>query len=190
MVRARAAAQWCLFLDRDGVLNREVSGDYVRRWDQFQWLPSALPALQVLRQWAPRVVVITNQQGVGKGLMTAEAVSVIHERMHRDLNLVGVELDAVLVCPHLASAGCLCRKPGAGLALEWLREHPGVDASLSIMVGDKPTDLQMARNLAAVVGDCAAVRIGEPGADDMWAASFRSLSDFAAAVQGAGGRQI
>lgn len=72
MVAERAGHQWCLFLDRDGVINRQVVGDYVRNWRQFEWLPGAARALKKLRAWAPYIVVVTNQQGVGAGLMSAE----------------------------------------------------------------------------------------------------------------------
>lgn len=86
MVAERAGHQWCLFLDRDGVINRQVVGDYVRNWRQFEWLPGAARALKKLRAWAPYIVVVTNQQGVGAGLMSAVDVMVIHRHLQCSLH--------------------------------------------------------------------------------------------------------
>lgn len=191
MVRARGTREWCLFLDRDGVINRQIVGDYVRDWADFDWLPNALPALVALRQWAPHLVVVTNQQGIGKGLMTAQDVKAIHQNVQAAISLEGMAIDDFRVCPHLESVNCSCRKPRAQLVLDWLSEHPYVDPSLSIMVGDSATDIELARNVAEVTGHCAGIRIGEEPSDvDKLAdASFNSLWDFASAVTSARGER-
>ena len=182
----RANREWCLFLDRDGVINRRIIGDYVRTWHDFEWLPGAQSALKILREWAPHLVVVTNQQGVGKGLMSCGDVAEIHQSLRADLAADGVVIDAFQVCPHLESAGCSCRKPRPGLILDWLKQHPDSSASLSIMVGDSDSDFELARNVAAVVGGCASVHIGATGSDDA-DASFDSLWEFALAVEKARG---
>ena len=110
IIAARAGRQWCLFLDRDGVLNRQIIGGYVRTWHDFQWLPGARTAMCVLRAWAPRLVIVTNQQGIGKGVMTAEDVAETHWRLEDELRSKGVRIDAIQVCPHLESLGCRCRQ--------------------------------------------------------------------------------
>jgi D-glycero-D-manno-heptose 1,7-bisphosphate phosphatase len=184
IVSARSGRQWCLFIDRDGVINRRIVEGYVQSWDQFEFLPGVLDALATLAQWAPQMVVVTNQQGVGKGLMSGHDLSDIHSRMRTELAARDVELDDVLTCPHLAEIGCSCRKPAPGLALQWLREHSSVDPRLSVMVGDSDSDMEMAGALAAAAGGCARIRIaadGEPPGD--YDAAFTSLAEFAADVQ-------
>lgn len=180
LVAERLGREWCLFLDRDGVVNVRIVDDYVRSIDHFEWLPGAQEAIHMLRAWAPHLVVVTNQQGVGKGLMTADAVSDIHRHLQEGLDPGAI--DEFLVCHHLKSDGCSCRKPEAGHVRDWLKSHPGVAASLSIVVGDSPSDMQLARNVAAETGGCAGIRIGT-GSDPTVHASFESLWDFAVLVQ-------
>lgn len=184
LVDRRVGDQWCLFLDRDGVINRQIVGDYVRTWRDFELLPDVVGALKILRDWAPYIVVVTNQQGIGKGLMSVSDVDEVHRRLQDTLALNAVKVDAFQVCPHLESAGCQCRKPRTGMVLSWLAKHRVVNASLSVIVGDSVSDTQLAHNVAAVVGSCAAVRIGARSQSDVPVdASFNSLWDFAVAVR-------
>lgn len=187
IVEKRAGSQWCLFLDRDGVINRRIVGDYVRNWQDFEWLPGAPLALKKLWEWAPYLVVVTNQQGIGKGLMSFDDVVNIHQHLRSEIAADGVVIDEFAVCPHLASADCACRKPRPGLVLDWLGRHPEVDPSLSVIAGDSLSDLELARNVAAAVGGCASISIGgaEPAA--IADASFDSLLDFALTVAHARG---
>ncbi len=189
MVAERAGREWCLFLDRDGVINRQVLGDYVRTWQHFEWLPGAALAVKKLREWAPHIVLVTNQQGIGKGLMSVDDVAAIHQHLLDGLAPDRLAIEAFQVCPHLESANCACRKPRPGLVLDWLDEHPASEPSLSIMVGDSLGDLELARNVAAVVGGCASIQIGEAGLRGTADASFETLWDFAAAVGYARGEQ-
>lgn len=184
LVVERTGREWCLFLDRDGVVNRQIVGDYVRRWQDFEWLPGAPLALKWLREWAPHMVVVTNQQGIGKGLMTAHDVAGIHHRLQSELAANGGLIDAFQVCPHLESAGCACRKPRPGLVLDWLAQQPDSEPSLSVMVGDSQSDLELAHSVATACGGCASVHIG--GRTNWGAAadaSFGSVWDFAVAVR-------
>jgi histidinol-phosphate phosphatase family protein len=186
LVAERAGREWCLFLDRDGVINRRIVGGYVCRWEDFEWLPKASLALKMLKACAPNLVVVTNQQGIGKGLMSTDDLAKIHEHIEADLSAVGACIDAFEVCPHLESAGCGCRKPQPGLVLDWLGRHPDSEPSLSIMVGDSQSDLELARNVAAASGGCASIQIGQTrgrtARDAVADASFDSLWDFAIAV--------
>jgi histidinol-phosphate phosphatase family protein len=182
IVAERAGRQWCLFLDRDGVINRRVVGDYVRSTRQFEWLPGAARALRKLGGWAPYLVVVTNQQGIGKGLMSADDVAAIHQHLQAELAANGMALDAFQVCPHLESEGCACRKPRTGLVLDWLGQHPEIEPSLSVVVGDSLRDLELAQNVAATAGGCASIHIGSGSLEGIADASFDSLSDFAVAV--------
>lgn len=189
MVAERAGHQWCLFLDRDGVINRQVVGDYVRNWRQFEWLPGAARALKKLRAWAPYIVVVTNQQGVGAGLMSAVDVMVIHRHLQMQLASDGVLIDGFQVCPHHRSQRCGCRKPRPGLVLDWLGRHPDSEPLLSIVVGDSLSDLELAHNVAAAAGAYASVQIGGASSGGVADASFDSLWEFAVAVGHARGER-
>ncbi len=183
IVRGRAGRRWCLFIDRDGVINRQIIGDYVRSWDDFEWLPGAATAVSALLEWAPYVVVATNQQGIGKGLMTTDDVAEIHRHIRAATARKTLEITDFQVCPHLESDCCSCRKPSPGLLLDWLDQHPDVDPTLSVMIGDGAGDLLLAQNVAALTGACTSVHIGPPG--DLNSAadiSFNSLREFTYAV--------
>jgi histidinol-phosphate phosphatase family protein len=184
LVSERRRRNWCLFLDRDGVINKRIVDDYVRRADQFEWLPKAREAIRILREWAPHMVVVTNQQGVGKGLMTHSDLSQIHGRLQTELGETRC-IDEILVCVHLQQDDCRCRKPRPGLVLEWYERHPEAEASLGIVVGDSPSDMLLARKVAAQVGSCTGIRIGSIGSTGLpqEVAHFESLWDFAVLVQ-------
>jgi len=179
LVEERSGRDWCLFLDRDGVINRKIDGDYVRNLTQFEWSPNAVSALKKLENWAPRIVVVTNQQGVGKGLMSAIEVDEIHMHIKNCLAMEGVNIDSIKVCPHLQSANCDCRKPSPSLVLSWLQEHPNAAASLSIVIGDSECDLKMSQNIAKVSGRCEYIQIGFAENLGPSVLFFESLFEFA-----------
>lgn len=139
-----------LFLDRDGVINRRIVGDYVRTPNNFVLLPDVLPLLQQARDTGMLLVLITNQQGVGKGLMTQQALDVVHHHMQQLLRQeLGFALDAIYVCTDLASANSPRRKPAPGMLLEAMQDL-AIDAATSWFVGDSLTD--------ALAGKAAGVR--------------------------------
>lgn len=156
-------------------------GGYVRTWDEFHFEPGVLDALPVLARWAPRIVLVTNQQGIGKGLMTEDELAELHERMRHHIVAAGGRLDGIRYCPHLDADDCPCRKPRPGMAQDDLAQHPEIDGALSVMVGDTPGDVEMGRRLAAANGGGAVVRISsqiDPAAD----LTYPSLATFAAAL--------
>ncbi len=133
-----------IFLDRDGVINRNrPQGDYIKSWEEFEFLPGALDAIARLTQAGFRIVVITNQACIGKGLVSWAKVEEIHARMVQEIARAGGRIEAVLYCPHLADAGCDCRKPAAGL-LRRAQEEYGVNLKQAILVGDCVKDVQTA----------------------------------------------
>jgi D-glycero-D-manno-heptose 1,7-bisphosphate phosphatase len=133
-----------VILDRDGVLNYEApEGGYVREPAQFRWLPGALEGLALLRGAGLRLSVVTNQAGVGRGLMTLQQLAAVHERMQAEAAAHGAGLDAVLYCPHAPEEQCTCRKPAPGL-IQAAMERSGIAASDSIVVGDDRRDLEAA----------------------------------------------
>jgi D-glycero-D-manno-heptose 1,7-bisphosphate phosphatase len=103
-----------LILDRDGTLNRSRE-DYVAAADEWEALPGALEAVAKLNQGGWRVVLATNQSGIGRGLIDIVSLNAIHTKMHRQLAAVGARVDAVFFCPHAPEDGCHCRKPAPGL---------------------------------------------------------------------------
>ena len=141
------ATQRVVFLDRDGVINESPGAErYVRRWEAFRFKEGALPMLAELCALGYRLVVITNQQGVGKGLIEARELERIHAKMSAEIERHGAVVDGVFCCTHLVAQGCDCRKPKPGLifnALEALDYE--VDMNRSWFVGDSATDVQAGR---------------------------------------------
>ena len=167
---------WTLFLDRDGVINRRIMDGYVTSWEEFEFLPGVLDALRILSARFKYIFVITNQQGVGKGLMDMEQVDAIHDRMCTEIEAHGGLVDGILVCPQLASEPDNYRKPRPDMAYMTCEICPDIDLDKCIMVGDGQTDIDFGRNAGT-----RTVFIGEenPTADD----SFPSLFDFAQSLQ-------
>lgn len=133
-----------LFLDRDGVVNRE-RGRHTWRLDDFEILPDVAEAVLAARAAGYLVVVVTNQSGIGLGLYGHADVERLHAYLHRQLARQGAQLDAVYYCPHHPSVGkCLCRKPGS-LLVERALARFGADPSASLMLGDKERDVESAR---------------------------------------------
>lgn len=144
---AEVDTTWTLFLDRDGVLNRRLVDDYVKHPGEFEWLPGVLPALRLLRPRFGRVVVVTNQQGVGKGLMREADLHGIHDVMTAQAAEVGVHFDGIYVCTALAADEDPCRKPAPGMAYAAQADFADISFSRSVMVGDSPSDMAFGRGV-------------------------------------------
>lgn len=139
-----------LFLDRDGVINRE-RGEHTWRLEDFEVLPDVIPALRLASASGYALVVITNQSGIGLGLYGHEEVAALHAHLFDLLEREGVHLDGILYCPHHPTGGkCLCRKPGS-LLLERAIARYGVEPAQSVMIGDRERDL-LAADTAGVRG--------------------------------------
>lgn len=134
-----------VFLDRDGVINRNRAGDYVRTVDQFEFLPGALEGLALLKRAGCTVIIISNQAGVGKGLMSLEDLEQINDAMLRTISERGGEVAAVRCCTHRKDEGCSCRKPQVGLFTGAAREL-GISLDGAYLVGDALSDLQAGVN--------------------------------------------
>lgn len=137
---------WTLFLDRDGVINKRLPGDYVRRWEEFEFLPGVLDAVPLLAHLFGTIVIVTNQQGIAKGFYTADDLQQIHHRMLDRIQQVGGRIDRVYFSPHASAENHPTRKPGTGMALQAKEDFPQIDFSKSIIVGDSVSDLQFGRN--------------------------------------------
>ncbi len=132
-----------IVLGRDGVINRQ-SDDFIKSPDEWEALPGSLEAIARLCQADYRIVVMTNQWGIAKGLLTLNTLNRIHQKMLDQLHAFGGEIDAIFFCPHAPDAQCACRKPLPGLFLDLQQRLKcnlnGIDA-----VGDALTDLEAAR---------------------------------------------
>jgi histidinol-phosphate phosphatase family protein len=133
-----------IILDRDGVLNKKPArARYVRSWSEFEWLPGAKEALRLLKEAGYRVIVVSNQAGIGRGEMTHEALRQIHERMKAETAEAGGEIEAIYYCPHNWDEGCECRKPRPGLLFQAQREL-NLDLSRCLFIGDDKRDAEAA----------------------------------------------
>jgi D-glycero-D-manno-heptose 1,7-bisphosphate phosphatase len=139
-------SNWTLFLDRDGVINKRPPGDYIKKWAEFEFLPGVREALKILAGKFDRIIVITNQQGIGKGLMTKEDLENIHANMKAAIAENGGRIDAVYYCPDLATDAYNCRKPSTFMAEQAKKDFPEIDFPKSMMVGDTLSDMEFGRN--------------------------------------------
>lgn len=131
-----------LVVDRDGTLSRDPE-DYVHGPEDWEPLPGALEALARLNEGGWRIVVASNQTGLGRGLFDMATLNAVHARMHRMLAQAGARVEAVFFCPHAPDEGCDCRKPAPGLFLQVARRF-GVAPQQLVAVGDSMRDVQAA----------------------------------------------
>ncbi len=144
LTRDFLARRPAILLDRDGVLNRRMPrGEYVRSWDDWDWLPGAREALRLLKQAGVRVAIVSNQAGIARGCLSAADLDALHGRMTREARDSGGAIDRVYVCPHHWDDGCDCRKPAPGMLFQAQRDL-GLDLSLSCFVGDDERDREAA----------------------------------------------
>ncbi len=133
-----------VFFDRDGVVNVSPGDGYVLSWEEFHFAPGIIEALALCRARGYATILVTSQQGVGKGLMTQDALNDLHARMQNDLVRHEAAFDGIYACTHLAGT-CTCRKPSAEMILTAQADH-GLDLARSWLVGDHDRDIQMAIN--------------------------------------------
>jgi D-glycero-D-manno-heptose 1,7-bisphosphate phosphatase len=145
-----------VFLDRDGVINRDRS-DYVKGWPEFEFLPGSLDALRLLTENDYHVIIITNQSVINRKMVTEEELRDIHRKMEDGVIGHGGRIKAVYYCPHVPEDGCSCRKPETGL-IERAKADHRVDLSETCLIGDSLKDIQCAR--LAGCGKVVLVRTG------------------------------
>jgi len=132
--------QKVVFLDRDGVINRD-SPDYVKSWTEFHFLPRSKTALKNLVQNGFVTIVITNQSAINRKMISKEELEFIHRQMRNEIVDFGGEIKDIFYCPHLPEDGCECRKPKPGLIYQAHREYC-IDIPTSVMVGDNAKDIE------------------------------------------------
>lgn len=139
-----------LILDRDGVLNRELESGWLSSVDEWEWEESSLESLGLLAILGVKVSIVSNQSGIGRGVVTQQAVDEVHQWLAALMAATGVELVGIFVCPHGPDEGCDCRKPRPGLVWAAIQKS-GVPADQTLLIGDDLRDL--------VAGRAAGVRV-------------------------------
>lgn len=145
----RIDQSWTLFLDRDGVINEESPGGYVLRWEDFRFSEGALESIRDLSRCFGRIIVVSNQKCIGKGLLTERELDQIHTRMLRVINSQGGRIDRVYYCPDQQDASP-CRKPNTGMGLQASKDFPEIVFSRSVLIGNNLSDMEFGRRLGMV----------------------------------------
>ena len=134
-----------IFLDRDGVINRTPIHRYVDSWEAFGFLPGVLKALRRLRRAQEIVVVVSNQSGVGRGILSSSRLRDITQKMCRKIQASGGKIHAVYYCTHPPENGCSCRKPRPGMLIKAAKRF-SIDLTRSLVIGDQETDILLGRH--------------------------------------------
>ncbi len=129
-----------VFLDRDGVINRNRP-DHVKSWEEFEFLPGVPQAISRLARWGVRVFVITNQAIINRGIVSTATVDAIHRRMVHEIERHGGRIEAIACCPHRSDERCSCRKPAPGLLLDLAHAH-GLNLAETAVIGDALSDVE------------------------------------------------
>lgn len=132
---------WTLFLDRDGVINKRIPDDYVKMPEEFDFIEGSKNALVRLAGIFTPILVVTNQQGIGRGLMTMEQLKAVHEKMLHEVVTAGGRIDAVFYSPDLKNRRSFTRKPAVGMGLKARKQFPSINFKKSVMVGDSYSDI-------------------------------------------------
>lgn len=135
---------WTLFVDRDGVINQEKKDEYVHNWKEFKFYDGVKEAFQIFGKKFGKVIIISNQRGVGRKLMTEDDLRDIHKNMQAAIEAAGGRIDKIYYCTSPDSKN-ICRKPNPGMAFLAKKDIPGIDFARSIMIGNKPTDMLFGR---------------------------------------------
>jgi D-glycero-D-manno-heptose 1,7-bisphosphate phosphatase len=137
---------WTLFLDRDGVINVELVGSYITNWSEFKFHEGVLMSLKDLSGLFAHIVVVTNQRGVGRGIMTMEDLREIHANMCGQITDAGGKIDKVYSCVAVADADHN-RKPNVGMGAQARQDFPNIDFKRSVMVGNSMSDMEFGKRL-------------------------------------------
>ena len=166
----------CLFLDRDGVINKRIIDGYVTHPDEFIFEEKVLEAIKIVSNIFKFIVVVTNQQGIGKGIYSLAELELVHKKMLADISKNEGRIDAVFFAPQLASENHADRKPGIGMPLKAKEEFPLINFKHSIMVGDSKSDMQMGRAIGTtniLISESSYIQ------ENLYDYKFKLLFDFA-----------
>ena len=134
-----------ILLDRDGTINVHIIGDYVRKWEDFEFIPNVVDTIARWSNIVKHIFIVTNQRGIGKGKYTEEDLSDIHSHMVAEIEKAGGRIDGIYFCPSLTEKD-IRRKPGKGMFDDILRDYPDVNPATTMMLGDGDVDMEFAKN--------------------------------------------
>lgn len=150
LTRAYLSSDKYVLIDRDGVLNAKApKADYVKSWDEWQWLEGSKEGLQYLSDKGYKLILITNQAGIAREKMTVNDLHAIHYNMKEELAEIDVKFEAIYFCPHGWDEGCICRKPAPGMLWNAQRDF-SFDLSKTYFIGDDPRDMEAAENAGSL----------------------------------------
>ncbi len=172
---------WTLFLDRDGVINRDIKDSYIFNANEFIFLEGVVDAIVKLEKLFHIIVVVTNQKGVGKGLMSLDDLNGIHSKMVNTIQSAGGKIHKIYFCSDLEDSSPN-RKPNPGMAFQAKKDFPSIDLSKSIMVGNKLSDMQFGRNAGMKTVFVATTNPETPYPNSFTDLRFNSLAEFADAL--------
>lgn len=172
--RQKIDTSWTLFLDRDGVINVRLIDDYVKNINEFEFLPGVLEAFRIFAEIFGRIIIVTNQQGVGKGLMTLQDVDSVHDYMLKEIENQKGRVDKIYVCPQLKSDPDNFRKPSPRMAYMAQHDFPEIDLEKSVMIGDSNSDIEFGKNAGMFT-----ILIGDESVKCKPDSKFESLLKFA-----------
>ncbi|HEV8284120.1 MAG TPA: HAD-IIIA family hydrolase [Chitinophagaceae bacterium] len=172
---------WTLFLDRDGVINYEKENSYILNWNEFEFYPDVTEAISLLAKKFNTIVVISNQRGVGRGLMTEEDLLDIQQRMKSKIEKEGGRIDKIYYCTASEDTH-FYRKPNPGMALQAAKDFPFIDFSKSVMIGNKLSDMQFGRNAGTYTVYLKTTHPNQPLPHPDIDLAYHTLLDFAKAL--------
>ncbi|MEO6133627.1 MAG: HAD family hydrolase [Ginsengibacter sp.] len=135
---------WTLFIDRDGVINEEKNLDYIRTWEEFKFYEGVKEAFAIFNKKFGKIIVVTNQRGIARGLTLIENLEIIHKNMLSEIEASGGRIDKIYFCPEMESPN---RKPNPGMGLQAAKDFPEINLAKSVMIGNTLSDMKFGRNL-------------------------------------------
>jgi D-glycero-D-manno-heptose 1,7-bisphosphate phosphatase len=160
-----------LFLDRDGVINKKLEERYVRNFSEFKFIKGSLQAISQLSTIFNRIIIVTNQQGIGKGLMSDSDLNKLHLKMNQRIELSAGKIDKIYYCPHLANLECNCRKPKTGMILQAKVDYPSINFEKSYLIGDSDSDIEAGKRM-----DLKTIKVDDNYTLAKWAVDLLAVS--------------
>jgi histidinol-phosphate phosphatase family protein len=136
-----------LFLDRDGVINKKLEGKYVRNFSEFEFISGALDSISKLSNLFNRILIVTNQQGIAKGIMSEADLNILHTKMQERIEKLGGKINKIYYCPHLKDMNCMCRKPKSGMIEQAIIDFPEINIKNSYLIGDSDSDIKAGKKM-------------------------------------------
>ena len=144
-----------LYLDRDGVINKKRDNDYVKNWNEFVFVDGSLQAISILSNIFKKIFIVSNQRGIGKGIMTDRDIEIIHKKMINEIVANKGRIDKIYYCSDVDNSS-IYRKPNPGMALDSKNDFKNIDFNKSYMIGDQLSDIEFGKNLGMktiLIGD-------------------------------------